>query len=263
MDELDFFTKKIRMPYDLDGILGNHYNYKEGSFYNEASEDYKKRINHCYMVIEDDLKMDLVDFVDEWLPILKAELIEKERNVNVISTKTDRSKNLLFSFRTFMLVLKAKLLGDEPYIKVVDVKSDCSENFLLAFTKRKYNYLDKWVEEKRIQTEKLYQDILSENTKENKIIDFSENQNNQILKWYGTQAELIELTKALIENGNLKGKQEDIFDAIQKIYNIKLNNIDQAITKFNSRNQENETKFLDTLKMAFSKYIKTKLEKNR
>ncbi|WP_425595480.1 RteC domain-containing protein [Polaribacter atrinae] len=83
------------------------------------------------------------------------------------------------------------------------------------------------------------------------------------LKWYGAKSELIELTKALIENGNLKGKQEDIFNEIQEVFNIELNNIDQAITKFNTRNQENETKFLDTLKNTLSKYIKSKLEKNR
>jgi hypothetical protein len=83
------------------------------------------------------------------------------------------------------------------------------------------------------------------------------------VQWKGNQSELIELTKALIENGNLKGNQEDIFEAIQENFNFKLNNIDQAITKFNWRNQENETKFLDTLKVSLSKYIKTKLDKKR
>lgn len=83
------------------------------------------------------------------------------------------------------------------------------------------------------------------------------------LQWYGTQTELIELTKALIENGNLKGKQEDIFNSIQKTFNKELNNIDQAITKFNSRSQETETKFIDKLKDTLSKYISTKLNKNR
>lgn len=81
---------------------------------------------------------------------------------------------------------------------------------------------------------------------------------NNTLQWYGTQSELIELTKALIENGNLKGKQKDIFEKIQKIFNVKLNHIDQAITKFNSRNQENDTKFLDTLKASLTNYIKAK-----
>jgi hypothetical protein len=80
------------------------------------------------------------------------------------------------------------------------------------------------------------------------------------LKWHGNKSEIIELTKALIENGNLRGKQEDIFNAIQQVFTIELNNIDQAITKFNTR--ENETKFLDLLKTSLSEYISTKLDKN-
>ncbi|WP_242121652.1 RteC domain-containing protein [Aestuariivivens sediminicola] len=91
----------------------------------------------------------------------------------------------------------------------------------------------------------------------------TETSNINKLQWYGSQIQLIELTKALIENGNIKGKQEDVFKTVQEIFNVKLNNIDQAITKFNSRNQENETKFLNSLQSALSKYIKNKLERNR
>ncbi|TXG36988.1 RteC domain-containing protein [Seonamhaeicola maritimus] len=91
----------------------------------------------------------------------------------------------------------------------------------------------------------------------------TETLNINVLQWYGNQTELIELTKALIENGNIKGKQEDIFKRVQEVFNIELNNIDQAITKFNSRNQENETKFLNILQSSLSKYIKNKLERNR
>ena len=90
----------------------------------------------------------------------------------------------------------------------------------------------------------------------------SKNRTKQ-LKWYGSQSELIELTKALIENGNLKGKQEDIFKEIQENFNFKLNNIDQAITKFNTRTEETETKFLNSLKKSLSEYISNKLNKNR
>lgn len=101
----------------------------------------------------------------------------------------------------------------------------------------------------------------------NKILENSKeslsNKFNNSLQWYGAKSELIELTKALIENGNLKGNQEDIFKTVQEVFNIELKNIDQAITKFNTRKQENETKFLDRLKTSLSKYIKSKLEKNR
>ena len=79
------------------------------------------------------------------------------------------------------------------------------------------------------------------------------------LKWYGSQAEIIELTKALLENGNLKGKQEDVFKAIQKTFDIELKNVNQAITKFNTR--EDKTKLLDSLKTSLSKYIRDKIDK--
>lgn len=87
--------------------------------------------------------------------------------------------------------------------------------------------------------------------------------NSNILQWYGTQSELIELTKALIVNGTLKGGQEDIFKSMEKTFNIELKNVGQAITKFNIRNVGNETKFLDKLKSALYNFISTRLEKNR
>ena len=84
------------------------------------------------------------------------------------------------------------------------------------------------------------------------------NAKSNLLKWHGTKTELIELTKALIENGTLKGKQEDIFNSIQSTFDVELKNIDQAITKFSTRG--NETKFLDKLKDTLFKYITNKLD---
>jgi hypothetical protein len=83
------------------------------------------------------------------------------------------------------------------------------------------------------------------------------------LQWYGQDTELIELTKALIENGNLKGTQKDIFIGIQKAFNIELKNIDQAITKYNFRHKKNETIFLDKLRSMLLNYISNKLEQNK
>ncbi|TLP80930.1 RteC domain-containing protein [Maribacter sp. ACAM166] len=84
---------------------------------------------------------------------------------------------------------------------------------------------------------------------------------NYDLQWYGSQTDLIELTKALIVNGNLKGNQEVIFNTVQKTFNKQLNNIDQAITKFNSNS--GESKFLKELANSLSEYISMKINKNR
>ena len=86
---------------------------------------------------------------------------------------------------------------------------------------------------------------------------------NETLQWYGTQTQLIELIKALIENGNLKGEQENIFKIIQRMFNFKLNNIDQAITKYNGRHQGDEAIFLKNLQNTFLNYIKDKDEKKK
>ena len=94
-----------------------------------------------------------------------------------------------------------------------------------------------------------------------KNITIKKSKNSDHLNWHGNKSALIELTKALIENGNLKGKQEVIFEKIQVMFNTELKNIDQAITKFNSRSQQNETKFLDDLKNSLSQYIRIKINK--
>ena len=94
-------------------------------------------------------------------------------------------------------------------------------------------------------------------------IKVNSNEIDNNLQWYGSKTELIELTKALIENGSLKGKQEKIFESIQKVFNFELKNIDQAITKFNTRHPETETKFLDKLKKSLVQYISNKLNKKR
>ena len=84
----------------------------------------------------------------------------------------------------------------------------------------------------------------------------------QLLKWHGDKSNLIELVKALIENGSLKGQQKDIFKTIEGIFNIKLNQ-DKTISGFRERNDENETKFLDALKTSLKDYIASALEKKR
>lgn len=83
-----------------------------------------------------------------------------------------------------------------------------------------------------------------------------------ILKWHGNKIALIELTKALIENGNLKGTQKEIFKNVEQIFGIQLGNYSKAISSFQtSRNYGNETKFLDTLKETLKNYIENQIEK--
>ena len=93
-----------------------------------------------------------------------------------------------------------------------------------------------------------------------KIIDFLEikklnpkNENN--LNWNGTQIEFIELVKALIENGNIKGTQTEIIKSLSNIFNFKINNENKTINDIKNRNNGSETLFLDKLKKTLFDYI--------
>jgi hypothetical protein len=93
-----------------------------------------------------------------------------------------------------------------------------------------------------------------------KIIKFLELQkenpnNNNIINWNGTQTDFIELVKALIENGNLKGTQTEIIKSLSNVFNIKINNENKLINDIKIRNNGSETLFLDKLKKTLFDYI--------
>lgn len=94
----------------------------------------------------------------------------------------------------------------------------------------------------------------------NKIIEFLEIQkqnpkNENKLNWNGTQIEFIELVKALIENGNIKGTQTEIIKSLSNIFNFKINNENKVINDIKNRNNGSETLFLDKLKKTLFDYI--------
>lgn len=93
-----------------------------------------------------------------------------------------------------------------------------------------------------------------------KIIEFLDikkqdpkNENN--LNWNGTQIEFIELVKALIENGNIKGTQTETIKSLSNIFNFKINNENKTINDIKNRNNGSETLFLDKLKKTLFDYI--------
>ena len=93
-----------------------------------------------------------------------------------------------------------------------------------------------------------------------KIIDFlkikkqnPKNENN--LNWNGSQIEFIELVKALIESGNIKGTQTETIKSLSNIFNFKINNENKTINDIKNRNNGSETLFLDKLKKTLFDYI--------
>jgi len=77
-----------------------------------------------------------------------------------------------------------------------------------------------------------------------------------IIEYSLTQTELLELVKALIQAGKVKGKQKEIITAFSKFFSVKVKNPDQTIHGFKTRNNDRETLFLDNLKTALLDYIK-------
>mgnify|MGYP003654561161 CR=1 FL=1 len=75
------------------------------------------------------------------------------------------------------------------------------------------------------------------------------------IKFNITQTELLELTKALIENGNLKGKQKDIINSFKQFFDIEINNPDKIIHDIKKRNIGSETLFIDKLKSSLYDYV--------
>ena len=75
------------------------------------------------------------------------------------------------------------------------------------------------------------------------------------LNWNGTQTEFIELIKALIENGNIKGTQTEIISNLSNVFNIEIKHPNKLITDIKKRNNGSETLFLDRLQKTLFDYI--------
>ncbi len=70
-----------------------------------------------------------------------------------------------------------------------------------------------------------------------------------------TQTELVELVKALKENGTIQGTQKDLINAFADFFGIEINNQNKLIQDIRKRNNGSETLFLDALKNSLFDYL--------
>lgn len=63
-----------------------------------------------------------------------------------------------------------------------------------------------------------------------------------------TPTQILELTRAIIETGNIEGNKKDIIKAFAEFFQVEINNPDQLWQTIKARKQEGETIFLDHLK---------------
>lgn len=91
----------------------------------------------------------------------------------------------------------------------------------------------------------------------NSEIDIQKNtkEDNTNITFDISQTELIELIKALIENGNIKGKQKEIVENFASFFNISVKYPSKLITDIKNRNIGSETLFIDKLKTSLLNYI--------
>lgn len=133
-----------------------------------------------------------------------------------------------------------------------ELKNIIQKNILMF-----YKYSDEVVEESilwdrlHISSDKIVKLI------ESKIQSFETRpkEKTNMLKWQGTPTEFIELIKALIENGNIKGTQADIISNLSNVFNVEIKYPNKLITDIKKRNNGSETLFLDRLKKTLLNYI--------
>ncbi|WP_228850794.1 RteC domain-containing protein [Aegicerativicinus sediminis] len=87
------------------------------------------------------------------------------------------------------------------------------------------------------------------------IQSFPFKENIETVNWKGSQTELIELIKALIENGTIKGKQKDLIPKFCKFFNIEIKDPDSLLKGIKNRSLGSETLFLNNLTKVLQDYI--------
>ena len=77
----------------------------------------------------------------------------------------------------------------------------------------------------------------------------------ETLKWKGTKADFVELSKALILNDMFNGTQKEIVAKLSAFFEIDVKTYDQILNQIKGRNNGYETKFLDKIKKNLNNYF--------
>jgi hypothetical protein len=239
--------------YLWNGIFNNYYDFSPKSVYQNIIEEELKELNdkgvyflYCKFKIyektyEERLNIFLRTYEDAFpVHFLEDELkiFIKPINENAIYNRLESKYKVDFSFTIdrciiYLIEEQAKKIG-----YAITIERDSFDDIVS------------------------YKIEVAKNEKES--ISINETPTLQPLKWQGTPTELIELTKALIENETFKGQgtQKEIFIKIQNLFDIELKTIDKTINSFDEvRSGGNETKFLDALKVSLLSNINIKRKK--
>lgn len=132
----------------------------------------------------------------------------------------------LFFIKEQKLLLDNSLTNIKEVVKNLTEEDETKEEWLDLFRNR-INTTD------RIKTflEQRKQELARELNTTLGRVPATEN----LLNWKGSQTEFIELIKALIENGNIKGTQTEIISKISKVFNIDIKHPNKLITDIKTK----------------------------
>ena len=175
------------------------------------------------------------DFLHSFQDAKEIDFIEQELQKGIhyipyqyISSKT--SKNISYSLakRIDYLKERAQELGCNIQVQIDENYAPFEYNGQLIYNPEDAESFE------LIKTEKISK----------KTIDFT-----------GTQVQLIELVKALIENKSVRGKQKDIVKDFTDFFGLEVKSPDKIIQDIKNRNTGSETLFLNDLKSSLMQFI--------
>jgi hypothetical protein len=169
--------------------------------------------------------------------------------IELISSRKEESNiffvehNLVYNFisetiepEEFEIIKKNKEISFADFFEQCEFRYPNIENFIKGFAFAK--------------------EYLAMKTMVKSDLDSSMLGNSSKIKWNGSQTELIELIKALIENNSIKGQnQKNTIYLFSKFLKMDIKNPDKIIQDVKKRNNGSETLFLDKLKTTLYDYI--------
>src|SRR5690606_8624950 len=176
--------------------------------------DLINRIYHNYLTNENIIPKDLSDY--ELGLISSLEDVFSDYSEDFCYADGD----VFVRYLPFMKFEKEILPLHSPYYFEINADEDKFKNFGFSCIQ-----IIEWIEQRKRELSKIKGIAVNHSIG----IEHETNDQSNEIKFRGTHTEFIELVKALIENGNLKGTQKEIIENLSKFFQIEIKNPDKII----------------------------------
>ncbi|WP_117881973.1 hypothetical protein [Aureibaculum luteum] len=85
MENLDYFTRHVRTPYELDEILKPKQYRDGGGIDNVSISDLEEKLNSCFIKLEDWLKDELIKFIKDHLVYARNETTHLKKSIKALN----------------------------------------------------------------------------------------------------------------------------------------------------------------------------------